>query len=172
MRSANRLSQEFTSRFRFAAPSAASATSPPDVFSHALFDRYVGQVCAEIEAAESIATAARRRVRAVAWTPSTLAGARLRCSLPISCSACFTLCARTFDVERAAEITVECAPGTITDDVIGTLLELRSESRQPGRAVVRGQGIVRRSAGCIRARSRWMTSRGCEPPASATSASI
>ena len=57
-----------------------------------------------------------------AWIRFTSAAARRRCLRPISWSACFARSANNFDVEPAAEITVECAPGTITDEVLEALL--------------------------------------------------
>ncbi len=91
------------------------------VFSRALFDRYVQQVCAEIEAAERIAQELggdlERRVDSIylgGGTPSVLA--------PDQLERLFRAVRENFEVEPAAEITVECAPGTITDEVLETLL--------------------------------------------------
>lgn len=90
------------------------------VFSNALFERYIGQVCAEINAAESIAKEVGAEfepsvdsIYLGGGTPSVLAPAQLQ--------RLFQAVRETFDVEAEAEITVECAPGTITDDVIATL---------------------------------------------------
>ncbi len=91
------------------------------VFSHALFDRYVGQVCAEIEAAQSIAHELEgefvRQVDSIylgGGTPSVLAPAQLE--------RLFQAVRSSFDVDSAAEITVECAPGTISDEILEALL--------------------------------------------------
>ncbi len=91
------------------------------VFSHALFDRYVGQVCAEIEAANDIARQlggeSDRRVDSIylgGGTPSVLA--------PDQLQRLFQAVRENFEVEPTAEITVECAPGTISGEVIDALL--------------------------------------------------
>ena len=91
------------------------------VYSRALFDRYVGQVCAEIEASGRIAREVggnfEPHVDSIylgGGTPSVLA--------PDQLQRLFQAVRNTFDVEHAAEITVECAPGTITDEILETLL--------------------------------------------------
>jgi len=91
------------------------------VFSRSLFDRYVGQVCAEIAAADAIAQAVGgkldRDVDSIylgGGTPSVLA--------PDQLERLFGSLRDNFDVERTAEITVECAPGTITEPVLEALL--------------------------------------------------
>lgn len=90
------------------------------VFSRAVFDRYVGQVCAEIEAADVIARELGgrldRKVDSIylgGGTPSVLA--------PDQLTRLFQAVRSNFTVEPGAEITVECAPGTITDDVLQAL---------------------------------------------------
>ena len=91
------------------------------VFSRGVFDRYVAQVCSEIEASQVIAREVggllESRVDSIylgGGTPSVLA--------PDQLERIFQAVRDTFDVERAAEITVECAPGTITDAVLQALL--------------------------------------------------
>ncbi len=91
------------------------------VFSQALFERYVNQVCAEINAADDLARQLGgqwdRSVDSIylgGGTPSVLAPDQLR--------RVFQTVRDNFDVERTAEITVECAPGTITSEVIDTLV--------------------------------------------------
>jgi oxygen-independent coproporphyrinogen-3 oxidase len=91
------------------------------VFSRALFDRYVGQVCAEIEAADDVARQLGgqldRRVDSIylgGGTPSVLAPDQLRRLLQAV--------RENFEVEPTTEITVECAPGTISGEVIDALL--------------------------------------------------
>jgi oxygen-independent coproporphyrinogen-3 oxidase len=91
------------------------------VFSRAVFERYVSQVCAEIAAADSIAQAVRgkleRQVDSIylgGGTPSVLA--------PDQLARLFLSLRDNFDVEGTAEITVECAPGTITEPVLEALL--------------------------------------------------
>ena len=91
------------------------------VYSRALFDRYVGQVCAEIEAADRIAREVggnfERYVDSIylgGGTPSVLA--------PDQLERLFRAVRETFEVDCTAEITVECAPGTITDEILEALL--------------------------------------------------
>ena len=91
------------------------------VFSRALFDRYVGQVCAEIESADDLARQLGghldRNVDSIylgGGTPSILATDQLQ--------RFFQAVRENFNVEPTAEITVECAPGTISGEVIDTLL--------------------------------------------------
>ena len=87
-----------------------------------MFDRYVGQVCAEITAADAIASAVggklERQVDSIylgGGTPSVLAPDRLE--------RLFQAVRDNFDVEPSAEVTVECAPGTITEPVLVALLK-------------------------------------------------
>ena len=91
------------------------------VFSRSVFDRYIGQVCAEITAADAIAGGVggglERQVDSIylgGGTPSVLA--------PDQLELLFRTLRDNFDVERTAEITVECAPGTITEPVLEALL--------------------------------------------------
>src|SRR5208282_6312908 len=91
------------------------------VFSGSVFDRYVEQVCAEVMAAERIARelggSLERGVDSIylgGGTPSVLAPKQLERLFQAVCN--------NFDVNRAAEITVECAPGTITDGILEALL--------------------------------------------------
>ena len=91
------------------------------VFSRALFDKYVIQVSSDIAAAEATAHqlggVLERQVDSIylgGGTPSVLA--------PDQLEHLFQNVRQNFDVDPGAEITVECAPGTITDDVVQTLL--------------------------------------------------
>jgi oxygen-independent coproporphyrinogen-3 oxidase len=91
------------------------------VFSRTLFDSYVEQACAEIGAAVRIADALggqfEREVDSIylgGGTPSVLASDRLE--------RLFRAVRANFDVEHNAEITVECAPGTITGEVLEALI--------------------------------------------------
>ncbi len=92
-----------------------------DVFSQALFERYVDRVCADIE--NSRKTAAEmggeleHEVDSIylgGGTPTVLASAQLE--------RIFTTVRRQFDVSAQAEVTVECAPGTLTSAMVETLL--------------------------------------------------
>ena len=91
------------------------------VFSRGVFERYVEQVCAEITAAERIARALGGRfehsidsIYLGGGTPSVLASNQLERLLGTV--------RETFDVARPAEIAVECAPGTITNEILEALL--------------------------------------------------
>jgi oxygen-independent coproporphyrinogen III oxidase len=91
------------------------------VFSRGVFDCYVEQVCAEVAAAErTVRELDGRFERGVdsiylgGGTPSVLA--------PGEMNRLFREVRDTFDVDPAAEITVECAPGTITDEILEALL--------------------------------------------------
>jgi oxygen-independent coproporphyrinogen III oxidase len=92
------------------------------VFSRLLFDKYVDQVCADVRGAGAIAQALGatldRRVDSIylgGGTPSVLA--------PDQLTRLFQAIRENFEVEPSAEITVECAPGTIGDEVLQALLE-------------------------------------------------
>lgn len=91
------------------------------VFSRAVFDKYVQQVCSDVAAADLVA----REVGGVldgsvdsiylgGGTPSVLAPDQLECI--------FGAVRDNFDVTSSAEITVECAPGTLTEEIVQTLL--------------------------------------------------
>jgi len=91
------------------------------VFSRGLFDRYVEQLCSDIESAPTIAChlggVLEREVDSVylgGGTPSVLA--------PDQLERIFRAVRETFAVERTAEITVECAPGTISEEILEALL--------------------------------------------------
>ncbi len=90
------------------------------VFSRAVFDRYVGQVCGEIAASRAMAVALGGRVEQGVdsiylggGTPSVLA--------PDQLERLFQAVRDHFQVDSGAEITVECAPGTLTDEVLDAL---------------------------------------------------
>lgn len=92
-----------------------------DVFSRGLFERYVQQVCSDVESAGKIArelaATLDRRVDSIylgGGTPSILA--------PDQLERIFHAVRSSFDVEPSAEITVECAPGTISAPILQTVL--------------------------------------------------
>ena len=92
-----------------------------DVFSRAAFDRYVERVSADIADAERIATEMggqiEREVESMylgGGTPTVLDVAQLE----RMCGAVRS----EFDVRPEAEVTVECAPGTLTPPMLKTLL--------------------------------------------------
>src|SRR5580698_1848633 len=92
-----------------------------DVFSRAVFGGYVDRVCADIETAPQVAAEMGGQMeRAVdsiylgGGTPTVLEAAQLEWI--------FATVRRQFDVSPQAEITVECAPGTLTSAVMESLL--------------------------------------------------
>jgi oxygen-independent coproporphyrinogen-3 oxidase len=92
-----------------------------DVFSRAVFERYVDRVCADIENAPQVAAEMGGRMeRAVdsiylgGGTPTVLEAAQLQ--------RIFGAVRSQFDVQPDAEITVECAPGTLTPAMIESLV--------------------------------------------------
>jgi len=91
-----------------------------DVFSRSVFQRYVERVCADMERANATVTQMGGRMeRAVdsvylgGGTPTVLDVAQLQ--------RLFVTISQNFDVLPDAEITVECAPGTLPPAVIETL---------------------------------------------------
>jgi oxygen-independent coproporphyrinogen-3 oxidase len=92
-----------------------------DVFSRAVFDRYVDRVCADIGSAQRVAEEMGGQIeRAVdsiylgGGTPTVLESAQLE--------RIFSEVRRQFDVSPSAEVTVECAPGTLTSAMLESLL--------------------------------------------------
>ena len=92
-----------------------------DVFSRAVFERYVERVRADLENAERIAGEVGGKMeRAVdsiylgGGTPTVLETAQLE--------RIFGALRREFEVAHDAEVTVECAPGTLTPALIESLL--------------------------------------------------
>ena len=92
-----------------------------DVFSKAVFERYVDRVCADIsnanQTAEQMGGRFEREVDSIylgGGTPTVLSSAQLRRIIDAVCS--------QFSVRPDAEITVECAPGTLTAEMLDTLL--------------------------------------------------
>jgi oxygen-independent coproporphyrinogen-3 oxidase len=92
-----------------------------DVFSRAVFERYVDRVCADIERSPEVAAQMggqiEREVDSIylgGGTPTVLEAAQLE--------RVFSAARRQFDVSPAAEVTVECAPGTVTPAMLESLL--------------------------------------------------
>ena len=92
-----------------------------DVFSRAVFERYVDRVCADIQNAPQFAKAMGGQMeRAVdsiylgGGTPTVLEAAQLE--------RMFEAVRSQFDVSPEAEVTVECAPGTLSDATLESLL--------------------------------------------------
>lgn len=91
-----------------------------DVFSRAVFQRYVQRVCEDIRSAQAIAEAMggqfEREVDSIylgGGTPSVLESQQLE--------QLFVTVREEFQVLSEAEVTVECAPGTLTPELIATL---------------------------------------------------
>lgn len=91
------------------------------VVSRAMYSRYVDRVCADIAAAEQTALAMggqfERHVDSIylgGGTPTILE--------PADLERVFHALRERFDVAANAEITVECAPGTLTPEMLASLL--------------------------------------------------
>ncbi len=111
----------YTFRCRFAARNAAYCNFASDVFSRAVFERYVDRVCEDIGNAERNALEMGGRFERAAdsvylggGTPTVLDPAQLE--------RIFAAVGDRLDVNAGAEITVECAPGTLSDSMLETLL--------------------------------------------------
>src|SRR5689334_10355257 len=94
------------------------------VFSREKMQRYVDRVQQDVENAESLTcslgTALDRQVDSIylgGGTPSTLPSDQLR--------QIFNAIRNKFDVQTEAEITVECAPGTLSPEMIDSLVTCR-----------------------------------------------
>jgi oxygen-independent coproporphyrinogen-3 oxidase len=92
-----------------------------DVFSRAVFDRYVARVCAEIEQVHK--TAAQMGGQFEAAVDSAYFGGGTPTILEIAqLERIFVTMSQNFTVVADAEITVECAPGTLTPATLEALL--------------------------------------------------
>jgi oxygen-independent coproporphyrinogen-3 oxidase len=92
-----------------------------DVFSRAVFERYVDRVCADVANAPQIAQEMGGQIEQEVdsiylggGTPTVLDSAQLQ--------RIFDAVRQQFQVRPAAEVTVECAPGTLAPNVIEGLL--------------------------------------------------
>jgi oxygen-independent coproporphyrinogen-3 oxidase len=92
-----------------------------DVFSKAVFERYVDRVCVDIsnapQTAEQMGGKFEREVDSIylgGGTPTVLSSAQL--------GRMFDAVRSQFSVGPGAEVTVECAPGTLTAEMLDTLL--------------------------------------------------
>jgi oxygen-independent coproporphyrinogen III oxidase len=92
-----------------------------DVFSRAGFERYIRRVCADIEnaseTAEEMGGQIEREVDSIylgGGTPTLLAGEQLE--------RMFDAVRAQFLVSSSAELTVECAPGTLTSGMLDALV--------------------------------------------------
>ena len=87
-----------------------------DIFSRAMFERYVDRVCADIESAPETAKSvgAADSIYLGGGTPTVLDSRQLE--------RIFASVRAQFSVVPHAEVTVECAPGTLTPEMIDALL--------------------------------------------------
>ncbi len=92
-----------------------------DVFSRAVFERYVDRVCADVTHSQQIASEMRGQfehevdsIYLGGGTPTVLEAAQLQ--------RIFDAVRSQFQVRPDAEVTVECAPGTLAPDVLRGLL--------------------------------------------------
>ena len=92
-----------------------------DVFSRALFDQYVDRVCADIASAPQVAAEMGGRfehdvdsIYLGGGTPTVLDSGQLQ--------RMFAAVDAQFHLQPNAEITIECAPGTLTPEMLETLL--------------------------------------------------
>jgi oxygen-independent coproporphyrinogen-3 oxidase len=92
-----------------------------NVFSRAVFERYVDHVCVDIENAPQVAAEMGGQMEHAVdsiylggGTPTVLESAQLE--------RIFSAVRQQFDVSPEAEVTVECAPGTLTPAMTETLL--------------------------------------------------
>lgn len=91
-----------------------------DVFSRAKFERYVDRVCSDIGRAPQIAAEFGCEIYREADS-IYLGGGTPTVLNPIQLEQIFLAVGQYFDVSPQAEITVECAPGTLKDDLVATL---------------------------------------------------
>ncbi len=88
-----------------------------DVFSRTVFERYVGRVCSDIERARE--TTKRMGGRLEPAVDSIFLGGGTPTILDIAqLERLFVTVSQNFEVQSDAEITVECAPGTLTPAVL------------------------------------------------------
>ena len=92
-----------------------------DVFSRTLFDRYIARLCSELEhareTAEQMGGSFERSADSIYFgggTPTLLDVAQLQ--------RVFVTIRQNFDLAANAEITVECAPGTLTEEKLDALV--------------------------------------------------
>jgi oxygen-independent coproporphyrinogen-3 oxidase len=92
-----------------------------DVFSRAIFDRYLDRVCAEISSAQQIAQQMAARLEPAADS-IYLGGGTPTILDPTQLQRVFAAVSQNFKVTSNAEVTVECAPGTLTPPGLDGLL--------------------------------------------------
>jgi oxygen-independent coproporphyrinogen-3 oxidase len=91
-----------------------------DVFSRSIFQRYVDRVC--VDMTDACATVAQMGGRIDRIVDSVYLGGGTPTVLDITqLQRLFVTISQNFEVQKGAEITVECAPGTLTPAVIEAL---------------------------------------------------
>ena len=91
-----------------------------DVFSRAIFEKYVARLCDEIASAEQ--TAAQMHGRFERTVDSVYFGGGTPTMLDVAqLERVFVTIRQNFDVQPGSEITVECAPGTLTPALLDLL---------------------------------------------------
>src|SRR5690348_16195643 len=92
-----------------------------DVFSRAVFDRYVDRLCSELTASRQIAE--QTGALFDGSVDSVYCGGSMPTVLDVTqLERVFVTVGQNFDLARNSEITVECAPGTLTASVLETLV--------------------------------------------------
>lgn len=95
-----------------------------DVFSRAVFDSYTSRLCSEIE--HAIETAHQVRGLIEPTVDSIYLGGGTPTLLTVEqMDRVFVTIRQNFQVQEDAEITVECAPGTLSGDMLECLLQNR-----------------------------------------------
>lgn len=92
-----------------------------DVFSRAVFERYAERVCADLAGAGSLAKVVGGRFERE-MDSIYLGGGTPTVLEPVQLERMFAAARTTFSVREAAEVTVECAPGTLKPEMLETLL--------------------------------------------------
>lgn len=92
-----------------------------DVFSRAKMQGYVDRVVAQMDAAEEVAHRFGARLEHDVDT-IYLGGGTPSILQPAQLESLFAAVYRQFSVDEQAEITVECAPGTLSEEMLRTLL--------------------------------------------------
>lgn len=94
-----------------------------DVFSRAVFEQYIYRVCDDLQRARIVASEAGGRFADIVdsvylggGTPTVLDSHQLK--------RLFVMIRQNFCLQPQAEITVECAPGTLSAEIVGILVEI------------------------------------------------
>jgi oxygen-independent coproporphyrinogen-3 oxidase len=91
------------------------------VFSRGKYESYVSRLCSDIAAAPEIAAGQEAKFDATADSVY-LGGGTPTVLQPEQLKQIFAALRQRFEISKDAEITVECAPGSLTDEMLETLL--------------------------------------------------